>query len=148
MSLAAFHAGLKAQLTSDTALKAWAQGHFKRNLTAIDGNREIDTITAEESPALLFEIGAGDSAPEVGGYRQHVDGAMQTAVAWYEADPARALAQRVALVDLMIAAVLRNPDLSDAVDGAWVSRYEPVRGGRPFMHVMRFQVSGEFNVIV
>lgn len=144
MSVSGFHAALKTQLLADADLTAWARGNFGRVLQAIDGNREIDTLGTNESPALIFEMGEGESAPEVGGQSQHIDLQAQVAIAWHENDAAKAYAQRVALPDLLIRAVLRDASLGEAVDAAWVSAFAPVRGGRPFVHVVRCTVSAEF----
>lgn len=148
MGLATFHAGLKAQLLADAGLTAWALTHFKKAFTAVDGNREIDKLESTEVPALIFELAAGDTGPEVSNYSQHVNTAMQVAVAWFETDAARAFAQRATLPDLMIQAVGADASLGGNVDGAWVDKFEPVRGGRPFVHVMRFNVAGEYNTLL
>lgn len=147
MGLATFHAGLKAQLLADAGLIAWAATHFKKTFTAVDGNREIDKLEPHEVPAFIFELAEGDTGPEVSNYSQHVTTALQVAVAWFETDAARAFAQRAALPDLMIKAVGADPSLGNNIDGAWVERFEPVRGGRPFVHVLRFSVAGEYNVV-
>lgn len=147
MGLVTFHAGLKAQLLADTGLSAWAATHFKKAFSTINGNREIDTLETHEVPAFIFELDDGDTGPEVSNYSQHVTTALQVAVAWFEADPVRAFVQRLALPDIMIHAVGAEPTLGNNIDGAWVERFQPVRGGRPFVHVLRFSVAGEYNVV-
>lgn len=145
MSVAAFHGALKAQITADAALKAWAQGDFKRNLTAIDGNREIASIQTTEYPAVIFDLDAGENAPSViTNAAQETVTAVQVGVAWYEKDASLAFSQRVALIQLMIDAVKADGTLGGAIDAAWVQRWEPFTTSAPNVFLVRFSVRGEF----
>lgn len=146
MSLAAFHANLKALLLADTGLSGWATTHFAKALTAVDGNVPVEVIRDDELPALIFELGDGTSSILVGGHSQDSASDLLLALVWHEEDPAAAFAQRTALPELLVQAVMADPTLGGTVDGAWVNAWEPDRAVYHPRHVFRATVRGEFAI--
>lgn len=146
MSLATFHSGLKARLLADTGLSSWATTHFSKSLTAIDGNRRIKSINQTDVPALIFELGDGDNTEEVGNHYQRPTTEISVVLVWQEQVPETAFAQRLALPDLLIKAVMADGTLGGNVDGAWVSDWSPDRGANHPVQIMRFTVTGMLTV--
>jgi hypothetical protein len=146
MSLAAFHTNLKALLLADAGLSAWATTHFGLALTAVDGNVPVEVIRDDELPALIFELGDGTSTILVGGQRQDAATDLLLALVWHEEDPVAAFAQRTALPELLVQAVMADPTLTGVVDGAWVSSWEPDRNVYHPRHVFRATVRGELAI--
>jgi len=146
VSLASYHAQLKALLLANAGLVAWARDNFGSGLVAIDGNVEVERVRPREMPALIFELGNAELEIEVGNYSQTAQAEMLLAVVWHEDDPARAFAQRLALPDLMAKAVMSDHVLAGAVDGAWLSKWESDKGVNHPRHVVRFTISGEFTI--
>lgn len=146
MSLATFHDGLKAALAADTALDNWANSHFGKSLTFVDGNTPIQSLPQDKVPALLLELGDGDNTEEVGNEYQQPETEILGAVVWQEQDRANAFSQRLALPDLLVKAVMADGTLGGKVDGAWVSSWETDKGANHPVQVLRFTVTGQFTI--
>ena len=148
MSVETFHTNLKAQLTADAGLVGWANTHFAKTLTPIDGNVPIKNIDTEKLPALVFEFDDGDKTGglTVGGKRQLFNTALHVVFLWHEEDRAKAFTQRKQLSELMAKAIMANNNLSGAVGGAWLASWVPDRGVNHPRHVWRSKVAAEINV--
>lgn len=145
MSLAMFHAKLSAQLLADAGLKGWANEHFGKALTQIDGNVPVSRINANEYPALVIEIGDGlAEAPRGDDDRQETETELLLSVIWQEHDPEAAFAQRLDLPNLLQHAVLEDVTLAGAVDQAWLADWESDRNLIHPKHMMRATVRAQF----
>lgn len=147
MSLDAAHTNLKALLSADSGLTNWANTHFGKIFTAIDGNVPVKDIAPATLPALIFEFDDGDTENlSVGGKRQLFKFGWHVVVMWNEQDRAKAFTQRKQLPELMAKAVMANNNLSGAVGGAWLADFVPDRGVNHPRHVWRSRVRAEMNV--
>lgn len=144
MSLAGFHAGLKAQLLADVNLDAWATTHFGRSLTAIDGAVPVAKVQPHELPALVIEMGDAELEPiGVGGDVQGASPEMVMAIVWSEKSPTTAFMQRLTLPELVVGAIMADDSLGGGVDGAWLADWSPDRGANHPTQVMRFTVRAD-----
>lgn len=148
MSIDTFHANLKSQLLADAGIVNWANTHFAKVLTTVDGNVPLKNLGTEKLPAIIFEFDDGDKTDglTVGGKRQLFNTSLHVVFYWHEEDPAKAFTQRKQLPDLMAKAVMANNNLSGAVGGAWLASWKPDRGVNHPRHVWRSKVAAEINV--
>ena len=147
MSLDTAHTNLKALLLGDAGLTNWANTHFAKTLTAVDGNVPVKSLDTGNLPVIVFEIDDGDSAGQAtGGKRQLFRFGWKLALMWHEEDRAKAFTQRKQLPELLAKAVMVNNTLSGAVGGAWLDDFDPDRGVNHPRHVFRTTIRAEMNV--
>lgn len=142
MTLAEAYTALANVLLNDAGLTTWAED-IGGPLQVLRANRDIGTLSPRELPALVVELGGGRGIEAVGGWEQHVTPDLAFALVWEETDYDRVFAQKVALPDLVSAALIANATLGDTVDKVWLSRWEPDHGFFHPRHSMRFVATAE-----
>lgn len=139
---------LQSVITGDADLTAWVYEWFNTEFTVLDGYREIDTIHAAEYPVLLLRVGDGRATEETGNSFMRVEGDVFAEILWIEDDATDAATQYKRLPDLMARAIMRNPILNDAANGAWMAEW---RAGDPRLHPvqgMGFRIAIDFIIEV
>lgn len=144
-SLARMQTNLAAVLLADTALAAWFVDQLGKAPLVIKGNVPIAKLNpTTEIPGLIFEVDKGTNELQVPRHVQSPNVELPFSLVWVELDRELAYDQRVAVVDLMIDAVIRNPTLDigdgngDAVGGAWIKSFETNLGANHPMQIMGF----------
>lgn len=138
--------GLGTVLMADAGLKAWARQHLDHALHLVNGNRPTQVVVDHKLPALVIEMGAGDSEEQIHGHEMAAVTELQGVIVWQEQDEDAAFVQRIALPDLIAKALMADRSLGGRVDGAWLQSWEPDRGANHPLNVFRFIVAAEYAI--
>lgn len=149
MSLDAAHTQLSSIITSDADVVAWANTHFGKALTVLNGNRELKEFRDYELPALVFEIVNGDSEPLNNSNYAETSQEIKFGFVWYEPDFTASFTQRKTLPDLIVKAVLRNKTLNSTVSEAAVNSWSFAQGvNTPEVHSARFSAGIVYGLTI
>lgn len=134
-------------LTNDANIIAWANSNFSTTLKSVNGNRPLDLFNDADLPALVYELGDGNSDTQPGGFRAEIEHQIRFAFVWYEKDLAAAFNQRKSLPDIVVSAILANKTLNSSVENAAVDDWSFAQGAsNPEMHSARFNLTVQYSV--
>lgn len=114
----------------------------------LQGNRPFEQLGQEHYPCWLLEAdddvgqagsnGADGAGIVIGSHQQDWSFGLQLALVWHAQDYAAAQVQRDGVLPALVRLLLRNPDLSNTCDLAFVERADHDRGMRHPTHTIVF----------
>ncbi len=134
------HSELVIVLTGDVALTAWANAHFGKAFTVLNGNRDLKEFRDNELPALVFELGDGEPTP-MGHKYNDVTQQIKFGFVWYEDNFEAAFDQRKGLPEIVLDAIMRTDTLNGAVADAALTAWRFAQGvDNAYMHSAQFDL--------
>lgn len=115
-----------------------------------EGNQPFQSLGQEHYPCWVLEAGDAEAAPltaeddpaglVIGSHRQGAEIEILLALVWHQQDPATAYQQRLALHGVVTRLLLRNPNLTDTAELAWLAGMNNDRQAAHPLHVAMFRV--------
>lgn len=119
------------------------QARLGDSVGVLKGNREVEIIGAHELPALVLELGDSNLEPVVTGHEHGGRHVLKAVLVWEQRDEDTAFADRLALVPAVVKALMGDPNLGGAVDGAWVSQVLPDYGYHHPRQSIQFDITAD-----